>query len=43
MSLSLLSLNSVIPFIKRVTISDTDRAARIIYNKGARSSRQTTN
>ena len=42
MSLSLLSLNSVIPFIRRAD-HRRDRAARIIYNKGAQSSRQTTN
>jgi len=42
MALSLLSINSAIPFRKRAD-HRRDRAARIIYNKGAQSSRQTTN
>ena len=41
MALSLLSINSVIPFIKRAD-HRRDRAARVIHNKGAPRTRQPT-
>jgi len=41
MALSLLSINSVIPFIKRAD-HRRDRAARVIHNKGAPRTRQST-